>query len=92
MRATCAVHSISHRMLTAACSTNKSIKQHNDFNANAQRKTTLVTPTCSMHRYYGPRSQWFNMSTYRLDLLHMTDHHAVAGDLLCNYHLGAPYH
>ena len=37
-------------------------------------------------------AQRFNMSTYRLDLLHMADHHAVAGDLVCNYPLGAPDH
>ena len=80
VRATCSVHSISPRILAAACSTNKSIKQHNDFNANVERTATLVTPTCSMHRHYNPRAQWFNMSTYRLDLLHMTDHHSVAGD------------
>ena len=77
------------------CNANRSDIPFNDFHADAQwRRTVLIAGQFARHirkpKHPVVAHPWFSIYTYRLDLLHIFDHHGITSVILANvlaYHI-----
>jgi len=80
------------------CNADTAETPHTDFGEHARWRNTVFTNGQFLRHLRAPRHPvvahpWFNVHTYRLDLLHTLDHHGVANAVLGNVlwrHVHAP--
>ena len=75
--------------LCCYCNADTADTPHNDFGSEARWRGTVFGNGQFMRHLRAPRHPaaahpWFNMYTYRLDLLHILDHHGVSNTIFGN--------
>ena len=75
--------------LCGYCLANGTSHPHTDYSAGAAWRTSAVDNVAFKMRFRQPlhplvEHEWFSKYTYRIDLMHLADHHGVAGHVIGN--------